>query len=569
MAQPTIDVTSFRGKLDEDFKNGKISPREYRRLQTGMGNISNGQNQGYSYQIDPGSRTFSAEKNGTPAKGKAGGITTLNPITGRKTSKAITYINANQNKASAGVQAPAPTNDEIGAGTVAETATASNKPIGAGNVTRVGAKPTLKAPRYEMPNNPTATVGGPVRVDPANARMKSFENPSFSSNASRVGNSFSFAPRGTAQAKTETPQAPPKASDAPQPAKPTVPLVPAVTQEKQFMPPPPPPENPVKIPTQQATPDRDEGYYSRQIEDFYNRIGVGKRQPGNRVYSDDRRNGSYYQSKIEELKAEYFKKFGRNYGGVIGKNGRYDAPGQHEKFDDGGKFKQSGREIDINSVLNTGMGIYGLTSGLMNKSPSVPIPSKAIFRNRSASGDYDSLQRNLSAGDSNYASMRNTLRDNAGSDRTTYIRGLLGAGQFRNQANQQAYSADSAIRIQDRQREDYTKLAEDQFNAQNKNQYFQQKFNWDATRWQSRAQGAQGMLNSSLQFGVDDRANKYNNGMAEKQANKQLDYMEAGLRTQLILDFKRNNGGRGPTDAELDEMIKQIVPNKDNPRIFS
>ncbi len=663
MAKPSIDISSQRGRLDEDFKNGKLSPREYRRLQTGMGNISYGQNQGYGYKIDPGTRSFSAEKNGVQAKGKIGGTTLFNPLSGRKTSKAIEYINSNQSSSNQTPTASGTPN----AGSETKTST----PTATSNATVATKTPETKASRYNMPGNPSATVGKAVRMDPKNTQYKQFDSPSFKSNSSMTGNRFLFSlpsKKGKTEEKTKTDVSPQKTSSKPTVTsdqvfvakpfstsvvdplrtpkfsdnfsdkvqiKPQAPSSPIVASPVAVIPPSaviPALTRAVQVSPQQQNPvaQKTESGMGKTIQDYYERIALARRNPTNRAFDDDRRNLNYYQTKIEELKSEFYKNFGKNYGSRMDLNQGYVRPGIPsinlkravktkssniskeadyyplpieskpfnpsqvdpygnkliKKFRNGNEitttkkfgfdnilkgFDQSGRgmSMDIDSALNTGMGLYGAGMALSNKSPTVPDFTKARFRIRPGSGDYDSLQRNLNAADSSYSSMRNTLRDNVGSDRTTYIRSLLGAGQFRNQAQMQAVNTDAGIRIQDRQREDAMKMAEDQYNIQGINQQSQQKFGWDAQRWQTRNAGAQAMVNSSLNFGAQKRANMYNNEMAEKSANKQLTFLETNMRSQLWQEFIRNNGGRQPTEQEFSEILKRVAPNEDNPSIFN
>lgn len=560
MATPTIDISSYRAKLDKDFTDGRISPREYKRLQTGMGNVAQGQNQGFSYTIDPGSQTFKAEKDGQQARGKIGGATSFNPISGRKTSKAISYITKNQTE-----------NPSSALATGSAPAPATNP------------APAANAPAVNPASSPR-TNG--LRVSPQAITVSLFQNPFQKPETGGIGIKgtasvprFSFAPAASSQANkpTETqnpPVAPPKAP----PIAPVAPVKPVVAgnanptstsgevvnnsaQRKLPM-----PETPVSNPEQNQA--------ESEIQKYYKAISITKkRQPASLVDG-----AAVYRNKLEELKDQYAKKFGRSYGGNLNwKTGQFNPGTRVPKFADGRMinpndktmFGQSGRNpnIDLDGVLNTAMGAYALTSGLTNKSPKVPMFQKLQGRVRPASGDYDSLQRNLNAADSNYGSMVRTMRNQAGSDGTTFIRGLLGANQFRNQAQQQAFGMDSQIRVQDRQREDYSKMAEDQYNNQGANQYQKDKFNWDATRWNTRAQGSQAMLNGSLQYGADRRGNLENNATAERTANKSVALMEGTLRTQVYNEWVRNNGGIPPTEEQLTAEMKKLIPQK--PTLFT
>lgn len=663
MAKPTIDISAYRAKLDQDFAAGKVSPREYRRLQTGMGNVANGQNQGYSYEIDPGSRSFKAENNGVQAKGKIGGVTATNPLAGRKTSKAIAYIAKNQE------ENPPST---LGAST-ASTATASQAPTAPtqpSGSTQTAQPAQKSSQRYQMPGVPRKNVGDAVRMTPAALTPSLFQNPfkgpetpnfkapgetTFMSVKAGQTNPPSPTDKGggdggkerssdpslqTASGATQT-EAPKAQTPAPknpvQPIAPVLPQGPDLSGQansiKKYV-------NSLNVPKTNSVsvspndymprnPAMDQANMEAKIKDYQDRIALAKRNPTNKAYEDYRNNSGYYQKEIDRLRIEYQSRFGKQYGGGIDmKAGTYlpsgvkpfgfkpitkpvsvQAPpaptapapsnepwkfqGTHDryghriimgkggkvipKFEGGFRFLnpssenmygQSGRQgMDTGSVLNTAMGAYGLISGLTNKSPRVPMFQKLQSRIRPASGDYDTLQRNLNSADSNYGSMVRTLRNNAGSDKTTFIRGLLGANQFRNQAKGQAYAADSAIRIQDRQREDYQKMAEDQYNNQGVNQYFQNKFAWDAQRWQNRAQGSQAMLNSALNYGEQRRANMYNNQIAEKQANSTLGMMEGTLRTQVYNEWIRSNGGVPPTEEQLNLEMQKLIPKK--PTLFS
>lgn len=663
MAKPTIDISAYRAKLDQDFAAGKVSPREYRRLQTGMGNVANGQNQGYSYKIDPGSRSFKAEKDGAQATGKIGGVTKTNPLAGRKTSKAVAYIAKNQE------ENPPSTLGVSTASAVQAPSAVPNTQKPEGAKTETAGEKTSQ--RYQMPGVPRKNVGDAVRMTPSALTPSLFQNPfqqpgtpnfkapgaaSFMSVKAGKTNSPSPTLKGGGDGDKKTPAAPssqaasgvtqpnaPKAQ-TPAPKNPVQPVAPVLQQGPDLSGQAnsikgyvnslnAPKTNPVSVSPNDympRNPAMDQANIEAKIKDYQDRIALAKRNPTNKAYEDYRNNSGYYQKEIDRLRIEYQSRFGKQYGGGIDmKAGAYlpsgvkpfgfkpitkpvsvQAPpaptvpapsnepwkfkGTHDRYGhriimgkggkmipkfEGGAFKflnpssekmyvQSGREgIDVGGALNTAMGAYGLISGLTNKSPRVPMFQKLQGRIRPAMGDPDTLQRNLNSADSNYGSMVRTIRNNTGSDKTTFIRGLLGANQFRNQAKGQAYAADSAIRIQDRQREDYQKMAEDQYNNQGVNQYFQNKFAWDAQRWQNRAQGSQAMLNSALNYGEQKRANMYNNQIAQKNANAQVGMLEGTLRTQVYNEWIRSNGGVPPTEEQLNLEMQKLIPKK--PTLFS
>lgn len=663
MAKPTIDISAYRAKLDQDFAAGKVSPREYRRLQTGMGNVANGQNQGYSYQIDPGSRSFKAENNGVQAKGKIGGVTATNPLAGRKTSKAIAYIAKNQE------ENPPST---LGAST-ASTATASQaptaptQPSGSTQTTQPAQKSST---RHQMSGVPRSNVGSQVRMTPAMITPSLFQNPfkgpetpnfkapgatTFMSVKAGQTNPPSPTPKGGGDGDKKTPTVPslqtasgatqtdaPK-GQKPSPKNPVQPVAPVLPQGPDLSGKAnsikgyvnslnAPKTNPVSVSPNDympRNPAMDQANMEAKIKDYQDRIALAKRNPTNKAYEDYRNNSGYYQKEIDRLRAEYKSRFGKQYGGSIDMktgaylpsgvkpfgfkpiakpvsvqaplaptvpasfNGPWKFQGTHDRYghriimEKGGKvipkfeggfrflnpssenmYSQSGRQgMDMGSVLNTAMGAYGLFSGLTNKSPKVPVGEKLNSGIRPMMGDYDTLARNLKSINSNYGSMGRSLRNNAGSDKTTFIRGMLGANQFRNQAAGQAYLADSQIRVQDRQRVDYQKMAQDQYNNQLVNQYHQNKFAWDAQRWQNRALGSQRTLDSALNYGEERRANMYNNEIALKKANAELGMQEGTLRTQVYNEWVRNNGGVPPTEEQLNLEMQKLIPKK--PTLFS
>lgn len=89
----TVDYQAAEQNLEQLKTRGKIKPAEYRRLKKGISRIREGQDQGFAYDVDSDKGTFTAKnESGQDARGKSGGISGLNIIEGRKTSKALGYL---------------------------------------------------------------------------------------------------------------------------------------------------------------------------------------------------------------------------------------------------------------------------------------------------------------------------------------------------------------------------------------------------------------------------------------------------------------------------------------------
>jgi hypothetical protein len=707
MAKPTIDISSHRKRLDDAHSKGEVSSKEYRRIHKGMSNVAVGQKQGFDYSIDDKTRTFDAKKDGQDAKGRLGGVTAMNPLAGRKTSKAITFIASDKRKEegnpgsaasavyTAGTRPAIPSpvvNISVTppaavapstvakatpakAGTTAKPATGTPVQTPPTAVTKPSTVPAAVAPMApavalaKPPLNSNAPESHPVITAEeavfSNSGMEGFgrsmlpkqpkqserpvsftsypqggftldeirnryngvtKNPDVPASVSPQTSIPSQYPQGgyrLEDIQKRTGPEPIKGSDAsfvqkyPVGIKPKTQIPQSVTSEinertrvsseKQT-------NNPVmpKIKTQAPKGFQHQyGHVYRKGNVDYVKNGKGEfvlltaNNQGTRFYQKGGRIPRFGNGADQILKAgqnannmatnannaawhlgagKYGVKKPENFNMFANRptpaptvttptetavnvpkkfSFRDKASGLFNQNKSGGK---PGLFSDTDSLINTGLGVFGALGGLTNKAPQAPVSAKANFRIRPATGDPDTLARMKTSSEETYRGTVRQLRNNVGSDSTSYVRGVLGAGKNKDNARFQAYSMDSQIRIQDRQREDYMKMAQDQTNNQLANQDIQTKFNWDAQRFGQRAQGAQAMANSALQFGVNKRANMYNNKIAEKNANAELGMMEGNLRTQLINEFVRSNGGRRPSDAELQQMLNQAIPQK--PTLF-
>lgn len=695
MAKPTIDISSHRKRLDDAHSKGEVSSKEYRRIHKGMSNVAVGQKQGFDYSIDDKTRTFDAKKDGQDAKGRIGGVTAKNPLAGRKTSKAITFIASDKRKEEGNPAPAAPAVNTAGtrpaipspvvnisvtppaAVAPSTDAKATEKPTTAKPVTT--AKPASGQPAQAPPTaapkpatvpsavaptapavapaKPPLNSNAPVAPPVVTAEQAVFPNsgkqpkqgerpvgftsyPQGGFTLDEIRNRYNGVKKDQEVSDSRGPQTslpaqypqggyrlediqkrngpePIKGSDAsfvqkyPVGIKPKTQIPQSVTNEinertrisseKQT-------NNPVvpKIKTQAPKEFQHQyGHVYRKGNVDYLKNGKGEfvlltaNNQGTRFYQKGGRIPRFVNGADEILKAgqnaNNMATNANNAAWHLGA-GRYGVkkpegfnafankpataptvPALTETVADGpkkfsfrdkstGLFNQNksggkpGLFSDTDSWINTGLGIAGALGGLTNKAPKAPVSAKANFRIRPTIGDPDTLARMKNSSEETYRGTVRELRNNVGSDSTSYVRGVLGAGKNKDNARFQAYSMDSQIRIQDRQREDYMKMAEDQTNNQLTNQDIQTKFNWDAQRWGQRAQGAQAMGNSALQFGVDRRTNLANNATAEKRANAEMGMMENTLRKDIYNNLIRRKG-IPPTSAEIEAEMQKFKPS--------
>jgi hypothetical protein len=89
----TVNFEAALDNLEKLRVRGQVSPAQYRRLGKGIANIRSGQDKGYAYDLHSASGTFTAKNaEGKDARGKSGGMSGLNPFVGRKTSRAMGYL---------------------------------------------------------------------------------------------------------------------------------------------------------------------------------------------------------------------------------------------------------------------------------------------------------------------------------------------------------------------------------------------------------------------------------------------------------------------------------------------
>lgn len=92
-AYKVVDFKRAKDNLDSLKLSGGLSARDYKRLSKGIANIQNGQAKGYVYDFNRSTNSFSAkDAEGSDARGKSGGVSGLNFLQGRKTSKAMGYL---------------------------------------------------------------------------------------------------------------------------------------------------------------------------------------------------------------------------------------------------------------------------------------------------------------------------------------------------------------------------------------------------------------------------------------------------------------------------------------------
>lgn len=206
--------------------------------------------------------------------------------------------------------------------------------------------------------------------------------------------------------------------------------------------------------------------------------------------------------------------------------------------------------------VNAGLGAVGLIKALTNKKPKLQAPEKMRSVVRPASGDQEGLSRAKSDINSATRASLRSIRGQAGSNISAYIRGAQALHANQAAAIRKAEGQNSQLYKQDQNRM-YGELNRDrQVNNQLQNQYIGQKNNLNYQEFLRKQQFAEGTMNSSLNYENQRQANLKANEQAVGAGNQRLGMMAEMEVQRQKAEYLKNNIAWTP---EIEEEIRQNI----------
>lgn len=581
----TVDFDAAQSNLEKLKVHGKIKPAEFRRLSKGIANIEKGQDQGFAYDVDSRKGTFTAKNEaGEDARGKSGGVSGLNFIEGRKTSKALSYLSKFAKTDRSGVAAPIGAKAEREPGTIR--------------------KPDI--PRPFIPERKPDTQAQKIRdiQDGIAEGLKGYETemPVFS-----------------------VPETVPSQSGSVQENKPS--SLPGIDRTKS------PSEmfrdqvskGISRFPRQQTGSEPKPKFTSNQ-QNSYALISQLEKEKKIAKQRND-------LSRISEINAAISReatKSGMQYSnGKILREGRWLSPeeffsekkegGQIPMANDGIKIQRpkidfslkpfrppfnpnpvpavsspqlSGtnpqvpptpetvsrmdgeglispdkgmvmqdravRPIDKFSAINTGLGVFGAASALTAKEPRIRKTPRYNAVIRPFSGDQEQLDQTLSSIDQSATAASNDIKTGAGSNTTAYLTGRSMVQSNTNRAKADAYLADGQIRRADRDRFDRQLEEENRINYQNEVADQKEKEARDLARYQARVSTAQGMMQQSLNYSNAKNADEKNKAVQLKMVEERMKSIKDASKYNVLYSAISRGGIESLTPelkAAYDELM--------------
>lgn len=444
-AYKVVDFKRAKDNLDSLKSSGGLSARNHRRLSKGIANIQNGQAKGYGYDFNRSTNSFSAkDAEGNDARGKSGGVSGLNFLQGRKTSKAMGYL-ANHLKDS-----------EV-----------------------------------------------PVVSNQKNGRFTSdFSSPSYGNSIGKKENEgfMKFREGGTTGIQLN---------------KNSYGINTKVGQMKAYNP------NPNTSTPKFETPSW---------------MGQNQGKPL-KTLNDRARTNFNYSPKVPGLKTPDINK---------------GLPDQD----------RDPKEINTMGLINKGLGAVGAISTLTARQPTLGRTPAYKAKIRPFSGNQRQLDETIqSIGESSYKA-NDDIKNAAGSNLTGYLTGRAFIESNKNQAVAAAYSADSQIMLEDRNRYDQAMENENQFNHAQTVSDQKEREARELQNYQSRTQTGQAMMQNSLGYMNAEQAHIKNNEAELKMVQEKIKNVQNGARYTVLASAVAQGGVESLT-PEMRQLYFELFGRTD------
>lgn len=201
------------------------------------------------------------------------------------------------------------------------------------------------------------------------------------------------------------------------------------------------------------------------------------------------------------------------------------------------------------SLINTALGAYGAVSLLTAKRPRIEKPKQMNLSIRPAQGDEGMVSRSMNSIDESVRKGSGELRRRTGSDLSSYVQGITAMTDNAGRARAEVLGNNAQMKRADENRMFGEVNQEKSINLELGEQHRRENMIRGEQMYSGRVQGAQAAVNNSLNYGVQKRATERNNEVQLDMANKRLEFM--------LLNQAQNWRSQGMTEEEIAKRIDE------------